>query len=618
MKISEQKIQELATLIRYFILRSTTAAGSGHPTSSLSATDLMATLFFGGFFHAHLENPAHPANDRLIFSKGHASPLFYSLYAAAHQLSEKDLLTLRKFDSPLEGHPTMRFPFTEAATGSLGQGLAIGFGMALNAKYLDKMSYRTFVLLGDSEMAEGSVWETIQLASYYRLNNLIGIIDMNGLGQRGPTMYGHNAKSFAKKLEAFGWNAIEVDGHDVKEVAKAYHKALFEDKRPTMIVAKTIKGKGVKFLENKEGWHGKALSKEECEKAIAQLGEVTHGARGVVFKPPTERPEVFAGNYVKSREHYEVGELFSTREAYGHALVNVFKEHRNIVALDAEVSNSTFAAIFKENYPDRFFEMFIAEQNMAGAAIGLSRRGKIPFVSSFGAFLTRAADQIRMSQYSNTNIKFVGSHVGVSIGEDGSSQMGLEDIAMFRSQPSSVVLYPADALSCGKLVSEAARHVGNVYLRTTREKTPVIYRPSENFPIGGSKTLRKSDDDNVTVVAAGITLYEALKAHEILLADGIRVRVIDLYSIQPLDSAALHKAAEETKIIVTVEDHYEAGGIGEAVTAAVSDTDATVHRLAVRKTPRSGKINELLAYEEIDAEAIVKKVRSLFKKKRGF
>ena len=613
--ISHQKVKELARLIRYFILKSTTVAGSGHPTSSLSATDLMATLFFGGFFRANLDNPDYPANDRLIFSKGHASPLLYALYAAAHEVSERELIQLRQFESPLEGHPTMRFPFTEAATGSLGQGLAVGLGMALNGKYLDRMHYRTFVLMGDSELAEGSVWESAQVASHYELNNLIAIIDVNGLGQRGVPMGGHSTKYYADKFQAFGWKVIEINGHYIEDIQNAYHEAFQEKKRPVAIVAKTVKGKGVKFLENQEGWHGRVLNGEECEEAILSLGEISFGLRGSVLKPNNDHPTPYRGEVKLKHSVYKKGDMMATRAAYGHALVSAFPHHRNIVVLDAEVSNSTYAAFFKDHYPERFFEMFIAEQNMVGAAIGLSRRGKIPFVSTFAAFFSRAADQIRMSQYSGSNIKFVGSHVGVSIGEDGASQMGLEDIALFRSQVGSVVLYPADAVATEKLVFEAAKHFGNVYLRTTRGKTEVLYDSRDHFTIGGSKVLKESERDRVTIVAAGVTLLEAIKAHDFLLDEGVAVRVIDLYSIKPLDEATLQKAARETKVIVTVEDHYEEGGLGEAVSAALSSSGADVHRLCVRKMPRSGMPEELLSYEEIDAEAIVKKIKRLVKKK---
>ena len=607
-----KQLNRLARFIRYYILISTTEAGSGHPTSSLSATDLMATLMFAGFFRFDLDKPGYPNNDRLIFSKGHASPLFYSLYAAAGKVSEREMLNLRKFGSRLEGHPTLAFPYTEAATGSLGQGLSIGAGMALNAKYIDRSSYRTFVLLGDSEISEGSQWEAIQIAAHYKLNNLIGILDVNRLGQRGETMYGHDINAYAKRISAFGWETILInDGHSYPEIISAYEKALASKEKPVMIIAKTIKGKGVSFLEDKDGWHGKALSKEELKKALEELGEIDTSVRGEITKPekvPVSKQEL------KSKTagiNYPKDKLVSTRKAYGNALVRIFPKFPDMVALDAEVSNSTFSETFKKSYPERFFEMFIAEQNMAGVALGFSRRGRIPFASTFAAFWTRAFDQIRMSQYSEANIKFVGSHAGVSIGEDGSSQMGLEDIAMFRTILESVVLYPCDAVSTEKLVEEAAKHKGIVYLRTTRKDTPILYDTSEKFYIGGSKVLRKNQNDAVTVAAAGITVGEAIKAYEELRNEGIWVRVIDLYSVKPLDIATLQKAAEDTKAIITVEDHFAEGGLGESVTSALSGSNTPVYILAVRKMPKSGKSEELLDYEEISKTAIAKKVKEI-------
>lgn len=617
MLTNTSRLKEIAKTVRYLILRSTTEAGSGHPSSSLSAADLMTVLLFGGYFHTHLDDPGNVNNDRLLFSKGHAAPLLYSLYTVAHQIDEDELLKLRKFNSPLEGHPTMSFPFTEAATGSLGQGLSVGLGMALNAMYVDNLSYNTYVLLGDSEMAEGSVWETIQLAAYYKTSNLVGIVDVNGLGQRGETMYGHRVKEYETRLKAFGWKTIVVDGHNLKQIAKAFEAASKERKRPTMIIAKTVKGKGVKFIENKEGWHGKALSKEECEKAVQGLGNVNPSLRGVIFKPKDEEPAEFEGEKQLIKPNYKMGELISTREAYGEALVGLFPKMKNMVVLDAEVSNSSGAHTFNEHYPERFFEMFIAEQNMIGTALGFSRMGKIPFVSTFAAFLIRAADQIRMSQYSKSNIKFVGSHCGVSIGQDGVSQMGLEDIALFRAQHGSVVLYPADAVATHKLLWEAGKHLGNVYLRTTREKLPVIYKEQEEFHIGGSKVWKNGDRDEVTVIAVGITLFEALKAQEALFEEGIFIRVVDMYSIKPIDKEMLLSAVLETKAIVTVEDHYEEGGLGEAVRSEIdklklsSGYRPVVKSLCVRKMPRSGRPEELLAYEEIDAVGIVRAVKEV-------
>lgn len=605
-------IEKLARLVRYFILVSTTEAGSGHVTSSLSATDLMASLLFSGIFRFDADRPDHPNNDRLIFSKGHASPLFYALWAVAGKVTEQELMTLRKFGSSLEGHPTTAFRYTEASTGSLGQGLSIGLGMALNAKYIDKLPYRTYVLLGDSEMSEGSVWEAIQLASHYRLDNLTGILDVNRLGQRGETMYGHDLSAYAKRVSSFGWETLLVDGHSITDIMSAYKKVLMPKDRPVMIIARTIKGKGVSFIEDKDGWHGKALSREELAMALQELGEVDTTGRWEIAKPEDRNPEKRIP-LKADKFFYDPAKPVAARKAYGNALRRIFPQYPDMVVLDAEVSNSTFSDIFGEAYPERFFEMYIAEQNMVGAALGLSRRGKIPFVSTFAAFITRAHDQIRMSQYSDANIKFSGSHGGVSIGEDGSSQMGLEDIAMFRAMLNSVVLYPSDAVSTEKLVEEAARHKGMVYIRTTRKDTPVLYSNDEEFSIGGSKILRESERDLITVIAAGITLHEALGACDELKREGIFIRVIDLYSIKPIDVETLNKAAQATNAIITVEDHYADGGIGEAVRSALALHYVPVHSLAVRKMPRSGKPAELLEYEEISKNAIIKKVKELLR-----
>ena len=601
------KLEKLSKLIRYYSLAMSTEAGSGHPTSSLSATELMAGLLFGGSFRYDLDNPGNPNNDRLIFSKGHASPLFYSLWAAAGAVSEKELMSYRKFDSPLEGHPVPAFRYTEAATGSLGQGLAIGVGMALNAKYLDKLPYRTYVLLGDSEMAEGSQWESLEIAAWYRLSNLVGVIDVNRLGQRGETMYGHNVEAYAKRVGAFGWETIMIDGHSYPQVLDAFEKAARSD-RPVMIIAKTVKGKGVSFLEDKNGWHGVALKREDFDRAVKELGEIDRSVRGEIARPEKLKPQSVEAQPAGTPK-WPTDKPEATREAYGHALVRIYPQFPAIVSLDAEVSNSTMSKTFKDAYPDRFFEMFIAEQNMAGAAVGLARRGKIPFVSTFAAFFTRAFDQIRMGRYSDANIKFVGSHAGVSIGQDGPSQMGLEDIAMFRTILDSVVLYPCDAVSADRLVEEAARHKGIVYIRTTRMATPILYGADETFAIGGSKVLRKSDRDVATVVAAGVTLHEALKAFDELKKEGIPIRVIDLYSVKPLDEATLLDAANSTGFIITVEDHSLAGGIGEAVRSALTPLTVPVYSLAVHKEPRSGSPEELLDYEEISHKAIVSKVK---------
>lgn len=604
------QLEDITKLIRYFSLVSTTEAGSGHPTSSLSAADLMTGLMFGQVFRFDVDRPDHPNNDRLIFSKGHASPLFYALWAAAGKVTEQELMTLRKFGSPLEGHPTMAFRYTEASTGSLGQGLSIGLGMALNAKFIDLLPYRTYVLLGDSEMSEGSQWEAMEVAAYYKMDNLVGIIDVNRLGQRGETMYGHDLSIYERKVSSFGWETMVIDGHSLTEILGAFEKALSVRDRPVMIIARTIKGKGVSFIEDKNGWHGKALKKEELARALEELGPVDTSIRGEIARPDDLRPVTQEPCEV-SGPSYPEEKPVATRRAYGNALARIFPRFPGIVVLDAEVSNSTFSEIFKEKYPDRFFEMFIAEQNMVGAALGLSRRGKTPFVSTFAAFLTRAFDQIRMSQYSDANIKFCGSHAGVSIGEDGSSQMGLEDIAMFRTLLDSVVLYPSDAMSTEKLVEETARHRGVVYIRTTRKNTPLIYDRNEEFQIGGSKVLRESDDDSVAVVGAGITLYEALAACDELRKEGIFVRVVDLYSVKPIDRKTLKNAARVVKAFITVEDHFAEGGLGEAVRSEMADIDIPIYSLAVRKMPRSGKPDELMEYEEISRNAIIRKVKEL-------
>jgi transketolase len=606
----EEKLDKIAKLIRYYILVSTTNAGSGHPTSSLSAADLMTCLLFGGIFRFNADDPGHPNNDRLIFSKGHASPLFYAQWAVAGKVSEEELMTLRRFGSRLEGHPTTAFAYAEVSTGSLGQGLPIGLGIALNAKYIDKLPYRTYVLLGDGEMAEGSQWEAMQIAAHYKLDNLTGIIDVNRLGQRGETMYGHDVDAYEKRVSSFGLETIVIDGHDIREILSAYEKALQIKNRPIMIIARTLKGKGVTFIEDRNGWHGKALKKDELERVLDEFGEIKKEIRGEILKPEDLRPEKQSPVQAKDLS-YSDDKPVATRKAYGNALKRIFPAFPGIVVLDAEVSNSTYSEIFRNEYPERFFEMYIAEQNMVGAAMGLSTRGKIPFVSTFAAFLTRAYDQIRMGQYSGANMKFCGSHAGVSIGEDGSSQMGLEDIALFRTILGSVVLYPSDAVSAERLVEEMAKHKGIAYIRTTRSATPIIYDKEERFSIGGSKVLRQGQDDVITVIAAGITLHEALQAYDELKKEDIHVRIIDLYSIKPIDQGTLKQAARSTRAFITVEDHFSEGGIGEAVRSAMSENHVPVYSLSVRKMPGSGKPDELLDYEGISKDAIISMVRSL-------
>ncbi len=605
-----KELEKICRLIRHYIISCTTKAGSGHPTSSLSAVELAVGLLFGNNFHYRIADPSFCNNDRLLFSKGHASPLLYALWTVAGSISENELMGLREFESSLEGHPTKRFKHAEAATGSLGQGLSIGVGMALNAKYLDMLPYKTFVLLGDSEMSEGSVWEAVQVAAHYKLNNLVGIIDVNGLGQSGLTMYGQQTQKYADILTAFGWDIIQIDGHDLREVTSAIDTATDSRERPVMIVAKTIKGKGVSFLENQPGWHGKTLSLRKMKSALKEIGsEQEKELRPIFNEPEDHQPYQQPGRATCGLSIPK--NKISTRKAYGIGLVNIFSKFPNIVALDGEVSNSTYSEIFKNHHPNRYYEMFIAEQNMAGTALGLCLRGKIPFVSSFAAFLSRAYDQIRMSQYSDTNIKFIGSHSGVSIGQDGPSQMGLEDMAMFRAHLNMVVLYPSDGISTVKLMEAAAGHKGNVYMRTTRMETPIIYDRSEVFKIGSSKTLKSSPDDLFTVCCAGITVHQALKAYYSLKNEGILIRVIDMYSIKPIDTETLLRAQAETKAIVTVEDHFAEGGLGEAVCSAVSGKGSPVHILAVKKMPKSGRPEQLLDYEGISSTKIIDKIRGL-------
>ena len=606
-------LKQKATNLRIHSIISTSEAGSGHPTTCLSAADIVSALFFHAMRY-DCSDAQNPNNDRFILSKGHAAPLLYAAYAEAGIIPTEALRTLRQIDSILEGHPTPRFEWTEVATGSLGQGLSLGLGMALNGKYLDESDYRVYVLLGDGETAEGGVWEAAALASHYQLNNLIGIVDVNALGQSQRTMYAFDVDTYCKRFEAFGWQTIGIDGHNFDEILPALAQAKASTNKPTMIVAKTFKGKGVSFLENADNWHGKPVAKgEELDKALAELGPLNLGDPVQIEAPQPVSERAERGIATESEPpDYPAGEDVATRGGYGIGLAKLGGVNPNVVALDGDTKNSTYAEQFMERYPNRYFEMFIAEQNLVGAGIGLAKRGKIPFVSTFAAFLSRAYDQIRMSAISQANIKYAGSHCGVSIGEDGPSQMGLEDIAMFRAIPEAVVLYPSDAGSAERLVAEAAAHDGIVYLRTSRPKTPILYDADESFPIGGSKVVQQSSEDRVTVVAAGVTVHEALKAHSALAAEGIAIRVIDLYSIKPIDAAALKAAAAETSnTLITVEDHYPEGGLGDAVLDAVATADVYVHKLAVTGMPRSGKPEELLEHHGISANAIVQKVKDI-------
>ena len=604
-----ERWRELGQQLRVDSIRAAAVAKSGHPTSSMSAADLMAVLL-AKYLHYDFDAPHDPHNDHLIFSKGHASPLLYSMYRAAGAISDEELLTFRQFGSRLEGHPTPEIPWVDVATGSLGQGLPYGVGIALAGKKLDRLPYRVWVLCGDSEMAEGSMWEAFEHAAFYELDNLTAIIDVNRLGQRGVTMHGWDLDSYADRARAFGWHTIEVDGHDVEAVDRAYEEAVGISGQPAVVVAKTIKGKGVKEVEDKEGWHGKAL--DHPDEAIEELGGIRNIVVDVAKPDGSGEPHEFEVSGSLELPTWELGDDVATRRAYGDALSALGAARGDVVALDGEVSNSTFAEIFRDAHPDRYFEMYIAEQQMVAAAVGLQVRKWVPFASSFAAFLSRAYDFIRMAAISRANIRLCGSHAGVSIGEDGPSQMALEDLAMMRAVHGSTVLYPCDANQTARLVEEMADREGIVFMRTTRANTPVIYASDEEFPIGGSRVLREGDD--VTIVGAGITLHEALKAADELEADGISARVIDLYSVKPADGGTLRAAAEATSgRILTVEDHWPEGGIGDAVLEALSDgeTPARVVRLAVREMPGSGKPAELLAAAGIDAEHIAEAARAL-------
>jgi transketolase len=597
--------RELGQQLRVDAVRASAKAGSGHPTSSMSAADLAAVLLAAHFRYDY-DDPKSPANDRLVFSKGHASPLVYGLFRAAGVLDEEEFGTYRQYGSRLEGHPTPSLPWVDVATGSLGQGLPIGVGMALAGKRLDRLPFRTWVICGDSEMAEGSMWEAAEHAAFYELDNLTAIVDVNRLGQRGETMHGWDLSSYSERFRAFGWHAVEVDGHDVEAIHAAYEEAERTTGKPTVVVAKTLKGKGYSKIEDQGGWHGKASSAEDAEEAIAELG----GIRNIVVdvpKPGHGEPHRFeAGGGEWPR--YEQGSEVATRKAYGDALAALGGERGDVVVLDGEVSNSTYSEIFRDAHPERFFEMYIAEQQMVAAAVGMQVLGWKPFASTFAAFHARSYDFVRMAAISRATLMLCGSHAGVSIGEDGPSQMALEDLAEFRAINGSTVLYPCDGNQTAALVRAMADLEGISFLRTTRANTAVLYGPDERFPVGGSKTLREGDD--VAIVAAGITVHEALAAADALAADGIEARVIDLYSVKPVDEATLRSISSP---IVTVEDHRPEGGLGEAVLSALAGAAERprVTVLAVRELPRSGKPAELLAAAGIDAAAIVEAAQQL-------
>ncbi|MFB7510912.1 transketolase [Streptomyces broussonetiae] len=608
------ELAELAAQLRVDSVRASAAAGSGHPTSSMSAADLMAVLL-AHHLRYDFERPEHPANDRFVLSKGHASPLLYAAYKAAGAVEDGELLTFRKLGSRLEGHPTpRRLPWVETATGSLGQGLPVGVGIALAGKRLDRTGYRVWVLCGDSELAEGSVWEAAEHAGYEHLDNLIAIVDVNRLGQHGPTRHGHDLDAYARRFEAFGWHAVETDGHDIEKIDQAYREAQATSGQPVVILARTLKGKGVASVEDREGMHGKPLPAPE--EAIAELGGL-RDLRVHVGEPPAAAALRDRTTEVVRLPRYDEGDRVATRDAFGAALAALGTARGDVVALDGEVGDSTRTEEFAKAHPERFFECYIAEQQLVACCVGMAARGWLPYASTFAAFFTRAHDFVRMASISGAGINLVGSHAGVAIGQDGPSQMGLEDLAMFRALYGSTVLYPCDANQTAHLVAAMAGLDGIRYLRTSRGATPVIYGPGEEFPVGGSKTLRAGEEDRLTVVAAGVTVPEALAAADRLAEDGIRVRVIDLYSVKPADAATLRRAAEETGCLLTVEDHHPEGGLGDAVAEVFSDGRAVPRlvRLAVRTMPGSAAPDEQLNAAGIDAAGIVDAARLLLQER---
>ena len=600
---------DLAAQIGVDSIRCTTAAGSGHPTSSLSCAHLLAVLY-ADHLRTHVENPHDVANDRFVMSKGHAAPALYSALKAIGAIDDELLLSLRKMGSPIQGHPAPvpELPWVDVASGSLGQGLAVGLGMAL-AMRLDGAPGRVWVLLGDSEMAEGSVWEAMEATSFHEVGAVTAILDLNRLGQRGPTMHEWQADLFAHRAQSFGWSSIEIDGHDVAAIDHAYTTAVADD-RPTLIIARTEKGHGVSFLANKEGWHGKAVPADQEGPAIEELG----GIRSIVVTPPMPedyKPFVTGEPHASPAPTYPDG--IPTRKAFGETLAWLAGHRQDLVVLDGEVGNSTHTEDVEAVAPERFFQLYIAEQCMIGAQTGLQALGKTAFAASFGAFLTRAADTVRMGAISRANLRICGSHAGVSIGEDGPSQMAVEDLSFFRALQGSTVLYPADGHATVKLVTAMCDLDGISYLRTTRESTPCLYGPEEEFPIGGSKTLRSSDDDAVTLVGAGVTLVQCLDAADRLAGEGVRARVIDAYSVKPIDAATLHTAMEATGHLVVVEDHRVEGGLGDAVLDGLAGSgpiSGRVTKLAVRDMPGSGTPAELRAWAGIDAGSIVEAVRA--------
>lgn len=617
----EKKFLEYqAYKLRRNALAMTTNAGSGHPTSALSAADIVSALFFYAM-RFDPSNNNNPLNDRFILSKGHAAPLLYAVWAQLGALPESELFTYRMFNSPLEGHPTWQFKYAEAATGSLGMGLSIGAGMCLEGR-ITKHNFYTYVVMGDSEITEGSIWEAAEIASFYHLSNLIGIVDCNRLGQSTQTIHAWHTQRYADKFEAFGWKTIVIDGHDMLQICSALDKA-HSNERPTMIIAKTIKGYGVESVENKEGFHGKAFTKEELESILKQLDErfssvIQFTNKSFTWKPklPKEITVAQKPRLEVKPPHYKLAQEIATRAAYGDALIAIGHANPDIISLDGEVKNSTHADHFEQVFPERFIQCFVAEQNMVGMAIGLQKRGLIPFVSTFGVFFSRAADQIRMAAIGKSALRLVGSHAGIEIGQDGPSQMALEDISFMSALPDSIVVYPCDAVSTYKLVEQMSNYTQGIsYLRITRGQTPVIYPDTQEFILGGCNVLKTDPQDSVTIIAAGITVHESLKAYQLLIQEGIMVSVIDLYCIKPLDIKTITQEAVRTGRVITVEDHYLSGGIGQAVCYALRNTAVEITCLAVQELPRSGLPQELLSWAGIDAQGIVKTVKQMMEKK---
>jgi transketolase len=605
-----QILQDKATLLRIGSVLATTEAGSGHPTSCASAADIVSVLFFS-VMRYDPKNPRNPANDTFVLSKGHAAPLLYAAWAEAGLFPREHLLTLRKLGADLEGHPTPRLPFVQVPTGSLGQGLSAATGMAVDAQ-----RQRVYVLMGDGESAEGSIWEAAQWASAHKLGNLCATIDINRLGQSSPTMLQYDLDTYRRRWEAFGWQALAVDGHDIQAVLDAYSRAKSTTDRPTIVLARTVKGKGLGHIEGAEHWHGKALDRETANQVVAALRKQLSGA-DANWEPnlpdgsSAPRPAASPSKPAEAKPPYKIGgKEVATRKAFGEALAALAPVNPQIVVLDGDVKNSTHTEDFEKVAPERFLQCYIAEQNMVGMAMGLAGRGRVAFAATFACFLARAYDFVRMAAIGRLNVKLVGTHVGVSIGEDGPSQMGLEDLAAMCAEPDFTVLYPSDATSTWRATWLMAEHQGPCYLRAGRPAGPILYGPDERFAIGKCKVLRRSDHDRALIVAAGVTVQEALLAHEILWDEGTPVRVIDLFSVQPIDREELIASARAVKgNVITVEDHYEHGGIGDAVLSALSGERIRGRKLAVRDIARSGKPAELLEHYGLNSAAIIDAVR---------